>query len=967
MRFAVLGPVRAWRATEELDLRPRQLRLMLALLLVRAGRPVAVADFVALLWDEDPPARAVNIVHRHIGALRRILEPGLAPRAPGRWVDGRGGDYRLHVDAESSDVMRFRARADAARQAARAGDRDAARAHYLAALRTWHGHCAAGLDPAPALLPEFVALDHERSATACAAADVALAGGRVTELVPLLRPIADRHPFDEALQARLLLVLAADGKQAEAVTAFEKVRLGLSGQLGVTPGAELRAAYDQVLRQQQATAGPATPQEPVPRTPPAQVPLSTRFFSGREREIGWLSDVLSAACQAPAGPVMVAVDGLPGIGKTSLVVHWAHTVAESFPDGRLFIDLQGYDAKEAVDTEQALTYFLSALAGPRAEIPATVEAQAALYRTLTAGRRMLVILDNARDAEQVRPLLPTAPGCFVVVTSRNPLTGLVVHQGAHRLALELPTLDESRAGLRTRLGAGRDADDPAALDEIIEGCGRLPLAIAVVAARAAAYPDWRLGEIARELRDARSLDVFDGDDPRSDVRSVFSWSYRMLTGPAARLFRLLALHPGPSFGPATAAALAGVPLREAQALIEELTRTRLLIRHQARRYVFHDLIHLYAVELGEQVDGAAERQAALARLLDHLRQTAYVAGCLLMPQLHSRPPDPRDGVTPEPITGIAEAMTWFATERAVLEAVVAENPVADFPAWRIVESMLPFYQRSGMFRALEIVAASALRTARSCHDREGLAHMHRMIAGAKVLQGRGSSAINHFERALAIFDELGKPFERAFVLCNLAYAWLTHGSTANALRYYELAWEFFAREGDRPGQAMTLFGMGDSFTRAGDAQEAVERLHRASGIFTEIDDPNGVGVCAMMIGKALEDMGRLDEAIEWRHRARRRLGEARNEWDVANNERALGDLYLRAGRPLEAIRAWQEARRIYVELGSGGWLLSPIDELLSAARAGGGSSGSSRASFASTSAVCGSGSRRSISSADRLV
>lgn len=916
VRFAVLGPVRAWRASEELDLRPRQLRLMLALLLVRAGRPVTVADFAALLWGEEPPTRAPNIVYRHIGALRRLLEPNLPQRASGRWVQGQGGAYRLNVDAESTDLLRFRAHAEAARRAAEAGDRVAAGTRYLAALRTWNGGCATGLEPAPTLLPEFVAIDHERSVVACAAADTALACGQVSELLPMLRSIAEQHPFDEALQARLLLALAADGKQAEAVLTFERVRLGLSDQLGVRPGAELRAAYDRMLREQRAVATQAATGESVSRTPPAQVPLSTRFFSGREREIGYLSNLLSTADRRSTNPIMVAVDGLPGVGKTSLVVHWAHTVTEDFPDGQLFIDLRGFDAKEAVDTEQALTYFLSALEGPRAVIPETVEAQALAYRSVMAGRRMLVVLDNARDAEQVRPLLPTAPGCFVIVTSRNRLTSLEVREGVHRLALDPPSMDESRVGLRTRLAVGRDADDLAALDEIIEGCGRLPLAMAVVAARAATFPDWRLSEIARELRDASSLDVFDADDPRSDVRSVFSWSYRMLSEPAARLFRSLALHPGPSFGPATASALAGLPLRETEALIGELTRTRLLTRHRPRRYVFHDLIHLYAVELGEAVDTTAERRAGLARLMDHLRQTAYAAASRLMPHLQVRPPAPRDGVTPEPIADVAAAMAWFAAERGVLEAVVADNPVTDFPAWQLVESLLPFYQRLGMFRVLETTAAAALRTARCREDREGMARMHRMIAGAKVLQGRSSSAINHFERALTIFDELGRSLEMAIVHCNLGFAWLTHGSTDDSLRYYERALAYFVDAADRQGQAIVLFGMGQNLTRAGNRQKAVDRLRRASSLYDDLGDANGVGSCAMIIGDALEGMGRFDEAVQWRHRARHRLAEALNEWDVANNERALGDLHLRAGRPLEAIRAWQEARRVYLKLGS---------------------------------------------------
>jgi DNA-binding SARP family transcriptional activator len=906
------------------------MQLMLALLLVRTGGVVGPADFEALLWEEDPPAGATNIIHRHIGALRRLLEPGLPSRASGRWVERHGRGYRLAVDAQASDLVQFRTYVEAAQRATRNGDHAAAATQYLAALRTWGGRCGAGLEPAPAMLPEFVALDHERSAAACAATDIALAGGQVRDLLPVLRSIAEQDLFDEALQARLMLALAADGKQADAMAVFEKVRLALADQLGVDPGAELRAARARVLRQQGVVAAPAempsvadrvTAGHPSPRTgavaprPPAQVPLSTRFFTGRERELGRLSDLLPHDDDPPVAVVTVAVDGLPGVGKTSLVVHWAHTVAGKFPDGQLFIDLQGYDAKEAVSTEQALTHFLSALVEAHSEIPETAEAQASLYRALTAGRRMLVILDNARDAEQVGPLLLDAPGCFVIVTSRNKLSGLVVQEGAHHLGLDPPSMQESRAGLLPRLGPGRDADDLTAIDDIIEGCGRLPLAMAVVAARAAAYPNWRLSEIAQELRDAKTLDVFEGDDPRSDVRSVFSWSYRMLSEPAARLFRLLALHPGSGFGSATAASLAGIPLREAEELIEELTRTRLLTPYQPRRYLFHDLVHLYAVELSETVEGRAERQAALARLMDHLQQTTYAAGSQLRPRLLAKPPAPREGVTPERITGVVEAMSWFAAERSVLEAVVEENSVADFPTWRIVENSLPFYQRGGMFRALEDTARSALRTARLLEDREGQARMHRLIAGAKVSRGLSTSAINHFERALTLFDELGKPLEQAFVYSNLGFAWYTHGAVDESLRYYKRALEYFVAEGNRPGEADVLLGMGYALTRAGNGREAVESLCQASAIFDELGDHNGAGTCAMVAGRAFEQLRRFGEAIESRHGAQRQLRSARNQWQIAENARALGDLYLRVGRPWEAVRAWEEARRIYLQLG----------------------------------------------------
>ncbi|MFC3499626.1 BTAD domain-containing putative transcriptional regulator [Micromonospora krabiensis] len=923
MRFSVLGPVRAWRGSDELRLGARQARLMLALLLVRSGNPVTSEDFATLLWGQEPPARAANIIHRHIGALRRLIEPGLPPRASGRWITLDGSGYRMNLEVPSSDLLRFRAHAAAAREAMATGDCETAIARYRSALRTWTGRCATGLDPDPEFVPEFAALDHERSLVACAAADAALNRGDVSELVPLMREAAEHNPFDEALQARLLLVLAADGKQAEAIAAFRAVRAGLAEQLGVDPGRELQAAFDRVLRHQAAVGAEPGPQTPAarpaetePAAVPAQLPLSVRFFAGRASELGRLSALLPSPGEETAGAVTVAVDGLPGVGKTSLVVHWAHTVAGRFPDGQLFVDLRGFDGSEAMSTDRALMVFLAALAVPEAQIPPTTEARTTLYRTLTAGRRMLIVLDNARSAEQVRPLIPAAPGCFVVVTSRRRLTGLVAQEGAHHIALDPPSLEEARTVLRARLGANRDADDLVVLDEIIERCGRLPLAMAVVAARGAAYPECRLSELAAELRNSASLDVFNGDEPRSDVRTVFSWSYRQLGEAAAQLFRLLPLHPGPDFRLSTIASLAGVAREQARALVAELVRTRLLIEPRLHRYAFHDLIRRYAVELGDQRDGVTDRDQASARVLDHLRQTAYAASCLLMPQaLLFAPPPAREGVTPDRLADADDAMAWFTAELPVLEAAIAETR-PDFPTWQLAESLLPFYQRRDMYRSWATSAEAALRAARRAGDRHGQARMYRMLGGAKAFEGNRTSAIEHLQQALSLFADLGRTLEQAYVLSNLGWVWYHQGDLGQSHAHYRKALALFQVEGDQRGQAFSLLGIGNCLVRTAQFHQAEQVLRRAFTMLGELGDQNGEGSCATVLSDALDGLGRLDEAIEWRHRARHLFRRASNDSELADNERGLGDAYQRAGRPVEAVRAWQEARRIYVDLGS---------------------------------------------------
>lgn len=926
VRFSVLGPVRAWRDDVELDPRPRQLRLILALLLVRAGRSVSPDEFAALLWGEDRPAQATNIVHRHLGALRRLLEPGLPARATGRWLERAGGGYRLAVDASSLDLLEFRGLADAGRRAAEAGDPVTALTHRTAALRVWHGRCAAGLDPSAEMLPEFVAVDHERAAVACAAADGALDIGDLRDLVPTLRELADQHQLDEALQARLMLILAADGKQAEAVAAYETVRARLSGELGVDPGPELRAAYERLLRQQ-------TPEQPVRYSAsiPSQVPLSIRFFSGREAELIRLDRLRSEVGRERSSTVTVVVDGLPGIGKTSLVVHWAHRVAAQFPDGRLFVNLQGFDPGDAVvESGEALAHLLNGLCVPHAQMPADVEARATLFRTLMAERRMLIILDNARDEEQVRPLLPAAPGSLVVVTSRNRLTGLVAQQGAYPLTLQPPTLTEARNGMRARLGDLRVEGDEAALDEIIDRCGRLPLAMAVVGARAVAYPDWKLRDIAAELRQAESLDFFDGEEPRSDVRSVFSWSYRRLSEPAARLFRLLPTHPGPDFGLATVASLAGIAPRTARDLIAELTRTRLLNEIRRGRYAFHDLIRVYAMELGSTSDAEADRHEALARVLDHLCQTGYSANLRLLPAKPLLPPlPPRDGVTPQQVPGVPEAMAWFTTELAVLEASAGITGVPGFRAWRLVESLMPYYQRRGMHHSWGTSSALALQAAEAENDREGQAHMHRVLAGARVFSGRTTSAIAHLERALALFDELGRTLEKGYAYCNLGWVRYARGELDEALGHYEHALKIFEHADNERATALALLGAGYCRTRAGAYRTAVRDLDRASAILDRAGDASSGGSCASVLGDALVGLGRFDEGIESRRRAEELFLRAGNDIEVADNGHSLGDILHRAGRRSEAVAAWREARRRYAELGSAA-KVAELDALLRA-------------------------------------
>ncbi|WP_258056142.1 BTAD domain-containing putative transcriptional regulator [Streptomyces sp. Ru62] len=612
LRFGVLGPLRVLRAGSELDLGYPQARALLGVLLVWPGRPVRMSTIVDVLWPGRPPANATNAVRRHVGALRRLLEPGLPPRAPGRRLLGRTGGYLLEATADEADLPRFRAFSRRGMRAAATARPEQAVRHFAGALRMWRGPVAADLPGPVRTHPHFAAVDQEILRTARMAADAALLCGRADQVLPSVRRAAALNPLDEPLLARLILSLAACGLQAEALATYEDTRRHLAEQLGVAPGAELAAAHARVLRRQirptkhRLPTGPPAPARPCIR--PAQLPPGLPVFTGRQRELAALDTLLDgkvvrAPRVAPAPSTggrpasAVLISGPAGVGKTALAVHWAHRVADRFPDGQLHLELGGSaPGRAALEPAEALRRLLGALGVPARDMPASAAALTARYRGALTGRRLLVLLDDAACLRQILPLLPEVPGCLTVVTSRGGsigpgavpatagatevsgptapaartgetgMTGAIgsaafaepaVATGpsplaapagvtrpatpavaiapaesikpadpagtavsdpagpAGRLGLSGPW-EQAAAGLRTlhlglpseadahdlltrRIGAARSAAEPEAVTEIVRRCGRLPSALALVAARAASRRDFPLAALAAGL------------------------------------------------------------------------------------------------------------------------------------------------------------------------------------------------------------------------------------------------------------------------------------------------------------------------------------------------------------------------------------------------------------------------------------------------------------------------------------
>src|SRR2546430_787533 len=566
LRFDLLGPLRGWRAGDELALGWPKQQPVLAALLMAAGRTVSRPDLVDVVWGDDPPRSSASLVHTYLGRLRRVLDPD--PRPDMRaLVSGRSG-YALRLAPGGTDLETFRAHLDEARGLAAAGELAGAVEGFDAALGLWRGTPLGGISGAWAD-GQRVRLDELRLAAVEDRAEVMLRLGRRADLVAEMTALVAEYPLRERLRALLMTALCRGGRQAEALAVYADARCLLVDELGVEPGTELQRLHHAILTNAGDDPTTSTPDldlrpsapHVAQRVVPRQLPPTTRRFAGRAAELQALSNLVEQATGTGLATVIAAIDGTAGVGKTTLAVHWAHQVADRFPDGQFYVNLRGFDpADPALRPGEAIRAFLDVLGVAPQCIPTGLQAQCGLYRSLLAGRRILVVLDNAHDVDQVRPLLPGDPAALVLVTSRSQLTGLLALDGAHPLTLAPLPVDEARDLLVAHLGTARVAAEPQAVDDIITRSAQLPLALSVIAARAAAHPTFPLAALADELTAAPAgLDAFDGGHPTTHVRAAFSRSYQPLTTGGRPPFRLLGGHCGPDIPPPPPATLAAPP------------------------------------------------------------------------------------------------------------------------------------------------------------------------------------------------------------------------------------------------------------------------------------------------------------------------------------------------------------------------------------------------------------------------
>jgi DNA-binding SARP family transcriptional activator len=885
-------------------------RAVLAALLLNAGQVVSLDELSETLWGPDPPPSARVTIQNYVMRLRKTLGQAGISR-----ISTLPSGYAFTVDAGELDVTRFEDLLRAARSAARERRWQDAAEKVRSALSLWRGDPLADVGSGLLADREVPRLAELRLQALETRIDADLHLGRHTDVITELQRLTACHPLRERLYAQQMLALYRDGRQAEALAVYQRARQALIGELGTEPGPGLREMHQQILAGDPALAALRPSALPLP-TPPRELPAEVPHFTGRDDALAALTELLH---QSAGTMVVSAISGTAGVGKTALAVHWAHQVAGSFPDGQLYVNLRGYDPSGApLPPAEAIRGFLDALGVPAAHIPAGPDAQAGLYRSLLAGRRMLILLDNARDAAQVRPLLPGSEGCLVLVTSRSQLTGLAAADGAHLLTVDELTHAEARTLLSRRLGAERVGAEPAATAELITICARLPLALNIAAARSAARPNHPLAAVAAALRGERDrLDAFDTGEPASSARTVFSWSYRNLGEPAARMFRLLGLHPGPDITVAAAASLAGIPAKQANRCLGELTATHLVAEQVPGRFSFHDLLRAYASEQAGACDSSSARDEALGRVLDHYLHTAQAAARRLCPgrDLLSLPP-PREGVQPEQPGASAAALAWFIAERPGISAAarMAADAGLDIRAWQLGWVLGRYLHRCGCWQEWTAILLPALAAAERAGDLPGQAAIRRDLGNALARLGSFTDAHAHLGRALGVYQRLGDSAGQAHTRLSLGRTLELQGRSREALSQADKALECYQAAGHRAGQGNAISNAGWYHSVLGEHQQALACYREALALHRQVDNRDGECCTWDCLGDTYRHLGQPDHAIACYRNSTRLFRELGNRPDLAVALTNLGDTLSATGQLPDAQAAWREAHVILDDL-----------------------------------------------------
>ncbi|MER6677824.1 BTAD domain-containing putative transcriptional regulator [Streptomyces sp. NPDC000983] len=947
LRFGVLGPVRAWRAEELLNTGSPQQRALLAALLLREGRTATAAELIDALWGEEPPSQALAAVRTYASRLRKILDPGVL-------VSESGGYAVRGLHDGALDLSKAQELATEAEKARGTGDLCHAREVLNRALGLWDGEPLAGV-PGPYAEAQRVRLEEWRLQLLESRLDMDLEQGCHAEAVSELTALTAAHPLRERLRELLMLALYRSGRQAEALAVYADTRRLLADELGVDPRPGLRELQQRILRADPGLAEPSAPLAEPAAVPvrPAQLPATVPDFTGRTAFVSELSEVLASA----DGGVMAvsALAGIGGVGKTTLAVHVAHQARPAFPDGQLYVDLQGAGAL-AADPETVLGSFLRALGTPESAIPASLQERAALYRSVLDGRRVLVLLDNARDAAQVRPLLPGTSGCAALVTSRVRMLDLA---GAHLVDLDVMSPDEALALFTRIVGSERVAAERDAALDVVAACGFLPLAIRIAASRLAARRTWTVSVLAAKLADERRrLDELQAGDLA--VKATFELGYGQLEPAQARAFRLLGLANGPDISLAAAAAVLDLPAETTEDLLESLVDTSLLESAAPGRYRFHDLVRLYARACAERDEHPpTEPDAALSRLLDFYLST--VSGVYLIERPGDRLVDHLEDSRHPGLTFESRraAQDWLYSEAVALLACVrqAAGTGALRRAADVLWAAVDLAESGANSKEYEAVAVLLRDAARAAGDRraEGraltaLAFVHHIsgsrfdialqeaqhalelalsaddpltgcwasnISGVVALyQNRHDEGEAHFTRAIENFRALGDRPGEASALCNLSRIHLATSRTSSA--------EALARQGtamyDDMGHALKgangRYALALALTESGRLNEAADCLHQALQVFRDSRQRLWEGMTLFRLAEVDLAARRPAQAAAKAELALTELRGIGGEWRRGNVLTVLGHALDGIGQLDRAQVCWREALDIFETLGA---------------------------------------------------
>jgi DNA-binding SARP family transcriptional activator len=886
VEFRVLGAVEVRAAGLPVPIgEPRQ-RAVLAVLLLQAGRAVSLDTIIDRVWGAAAPRQARRSVHAYIARLRRALDQAIRTEpadAADQPLIRTSGGYLLDVDPEQVDVLWFRSLAAYSR------DTDLPDEARVAALRTaldlWRGEPLGGVGgPWADRMRET--LREERVEVLVAWANTEIALGRAAAVLGQLAELAAERPLLEPAAAALMRASYAVGRVADALERYDKIRHLLREELGVDPGPELQTIHRAILRHELPVP---TRTAPAVRQVPLQLPADVPAFTGRAAELVELDRLLSAAT-GDGPPLAVCITGTAGAGKTALAVHWGYRHRERFPDGQLYLNLRGYDPERPMAPVDALGALLAAIVPPGQAIPAGLDERAARYRTELAGRRMLIVLDNASTVEVLRQLLPGASACMVVVTSRDSLAGLVSINGARRITLELLPPSDAVELLRQLVGARVDRE-PAAAATLAEQCARLPLALRIAAELAIARPAASLSALTTELAEQqRRLDLLSGgDDPRAGVEAVFSWSIKQLPPAAVRTFALLGLHPGPHIDAFATAALVGSGLREAERTLASLVRSHLIYPVTWGRYGLHDLLRAYAARLATEQWAVTDIAAPMSRLFDHYLGTASVAMQALYPgEADRRPLVPAPDSPVPDLTDAAAAHGWLRTELPNLTAIavcaVAHGRYA--PAVR-ASAMLYRYLDGDHSNAAITIHGTARTAAQRLGDESGEARALNALAHAHAQAGRHAKASQYLEQAQRLSERAGEELGQARALGNLA-------TLDEQLARYEVA--------------------------AVRYEQAMHRYHRLGDLTGEAHALTRLASVEARLGREPESRTHVDRALALHRTAGHRFGEA---WAL----NSLGEIEARAGRHQLAADRHRQALALFRELGHRSSMAWTLDSL----------------------------------------